>query len=384
MNIMSDARASVVHQDESAQVGELERRLRQALTAGSLGAWEIDLETGVAWHSDQLDLIFGYSNPPGRWDLDTMLDHVVADQRDVVRKQLGLTLEVPRVDVDCQIAWRDGSLHWITISGALECNAAGRSVRVGGTVRDITERRSREAEHAALEEQLHRWQRVEMVGRLASGVAHDFNNVLTVVHGWAELIANNTSDGDVQAQARAICGAADHGRQLTDQLLSVGRARTPGEMAVDVNVVVASTVSMVQRLVRNDVHVRVALGPVPSVWIDPTHLSQILLNLAINARDALPCGGEIVIATRNVLDASPPRVEVVVSDNGHGIDPTSQGRLFEPFFTTKDPGAGTGLGLSIVEQLVRRAGGEIVVDSAPGSGATFTMTLPALPAGAQV
>ncbi|MGH2934684.1 MAG: PAS domain S-box protein [Gaiellaceae bacterium] len=253
-----------------------------------------------------------------------------------------------------------------------------------GVVEDITERRE-------LEEQLRRAQRMEAVGQLAGGVAHDFNNLLTAIVSYCDLAAGSlpeNADERVRSSIDGIRGAADRASDLTRQLLAFGRRQVLELEPVDVNAVIAEHASMLARLIGEDVEVRLALDPDAStVTMDKGQLVQVLMNLAANARDAMPSGGTLTIETENVeLDRAPtttgavsgPHVLVAVSDTGTGIDAETTRRIFEPFFTTKDPGKGTGLGLSTVLGIVEQSGGRVSVYSEPGFGTTFKVYLPAV------
>jgi PAS domain S-box-containing protein len=246
----------VVRKDDSARVAELEGRLTHVLDAGHLGVWEVDLATGHTWHSAQHDRILGHDTPPPEWSYDQMLDQVVPDHRDLVRTALDLTTARPFAEMDCQIETPDGHRRWITITASLAFDDTGQAIRIVGTVADTTERHERELQRATLEDQLHTWQRTEAVGRLASGVAHDFNNVLGVVHGWAELLERDDSlSPHARDQVAAIRRAADHGRTLTQQLRTVSRHQADPPQPVDVNEVVTTVAEMIERLIPTTIRV---------------------------------------------------------------------------------------------------------------------------------
>ncbi|MDE3054382.1 MAG: PAS domain S-box protein, partial [Gemmatimonadota bacterium] len=260
----------------------------------------------------------------------------------------------------------------------------GRTVLVYvGT--DITERKR-------LEAQLQQSQKMEAVGRLAGGVAHDFNNLLTVIGGCVEFLSAELRPGEPPwHDAMQIRRAAERGADLTRQLLTFSRRQVVRPRRVDVNALVQDTEKMFRRLLGEDILLQFTLGAeAPSTFIDPGQLEQALLNLAVNARDAMPRGGRLGIATSNArFDASdaaarpglaPGRyVCLSVSDTGVGMDAATQARIFEPFFTTKEPGKGTGLGLSTVFGIVQQAGGQVIVYSEPNVGTTFRVFLPGAP-----
>ncbi len=253
------------------------------------------------------------------------------------------------------------------------------------TVIDISDR-------VKLEDQLRQAQKMEAVGRLAGGIAHDFNNLLTAIRGNAELMSHRVAkDPAMAAEVDEILHAADRAASLTRQLLAFSRKQVLQPVALDINDIVASVSRMARRLIGTGVQLRQELAPaVSQVLADPAQIEQVLLNLIVNARDAMPSGGLITVETANVrFEADSPEmlqaglspgpfVLLAVSDNGIGMDQATQTRIFEPFFTTKETGRGTGLGLSTVYGIVRQTGGAISVVSERGRGASFRVYLPAV------
>ena len=243
-----------------------------------------------------------------------------------------------------------------------------------------------------LEEQLRQAQKLEAVSRLAGGIAHDFNNLLASIRGNAELIGHQLErDAPAHAEVEEILAAADRAASLTRQLLAFSRTQVTEPTVLDLNGVVRSVCRMARRLMGSQIQVDEALAPdLAQVRADPAYLEQVLLNLIVNARDAMPGGGRIVIGTSTAalergaaaqVDtglAPGSYVQLSVQDEGVGMDPATQARIFEPFFTTKEPGRGTGLGLSTAYGLLRQSGGAITVVSAPQQGATFVVYLPAV------
>jgi len=249
-------------------------------------------------------------------------------------------------------------------------------------------RRAAAALHRA-EEQLRHSLRVESLGRLAGGVAHDLNNLLTAVSGYSEiLLAGLSQDHELWTPAAEVFRAADRATSLTRQLLAFGRRQTLELKEFPLHALVEELSKMLRRLIGE--HIELGVGPTPRlgcVRADPGQIEQVLLNLVVNARDAMPQGGRVTIEVTDVeLDSAyarrrkmvPPGAYVLlsVSDTGSGIDPKVQNQIFEPFFTTKEPGKGTGLGLSTVYGIVKQSGGFIWVYSEPGHGAVFKVYLP--------
>jgi PAS domain S-box-containing protein len=233
-----------------------------------------------------------------------------------------------------------------------------------------------------LEARLERSTRMESIGRLAGGVAHDFNNLLTAITGYSDLLVSGLPDGEQRQDAEEIRRAAKRATDLTGQLLAVGRRSVLKPEVVSPNVVIDEMRNMLRRVIGDEIVMRFDLDPaIPFVLADPGQLEQVILNLAVNARDAMPDGGRLTISTRGVRTdrdrspAGPSRVAIVVTDTGVGMDEVTRTRIFEPFFTTKGHGKGTGLGLSTAYGIVSQSGGSIRVVSELGAGATFTITL---------
>ena len=270
---------------------------------------------------------------------------------------------------------------WVRVRSAPLLDEQGTITGHVGAVEEITERRY-------AEEQLRQAQKMEAVGKLAGGVAHDFNNILTAIHGHAELLLESLGEADpTRHEVEEICKAAERAGALTRQLLAFSRGRMVQPKVLDLNAVLAEMDKMLRRVIGEDILLQT--NPAPAlrpVRADPVQIEQVILNLAVNARDAMPRGGRLRIETANVdLDEAytslhpgvkaGPYVRLAVADTGVGMDEETRSRLFEPFFTTK-VGKGTGLGLSIVYGIVQQAGGHVGVASALSRGTTFRIYLP--------
>jgi len=277
----------------------------------------------------------------------------------------------------------------VSISLAPIRDVSGRVVGASKTARDLTVQRQAESALRSAEEQLRQSQKMEAVGRLAGGIAHDFNNVLSVVLSYSEMILsdlapNNPMRGDLDEICKAALRAAD----LTRQLLMFSRQQVVAPKVLDLNELVSGMDKMVTRIVGEDVDLVSTAGPrLGHVLADASNVEQIIMNLVVNARDAMPTGGKLTIETANVelggdyarqhLGVTPgPHVMLAVSDTGIGMDPATQARIFEPFFTTKEMGKGTGLGLSTVFGIAQQSGGSVWVYSEPGAGTTFKVYFP--------
>ena len=258
-----------------------------------------------------------------------------------------------------------------------------------GVARDITEREQAQHQRLELEQQLQQAQKLESIGRLAGGIAHDFNNLLTVINGYSSLILSGPPAGaDILNKVEHIKDAGGRAANLTQQLLAFSRKQIMKPEALDVNAVVADAGRILRRLLGEDIELQTVLAPsVGAIVADSGHLGQVLMNLAVNARDAMPNGGKLVIETANAeldhtyaathSEVTPGRyVMIAVSDTGCGMDEPTRRRMFEPFFTTKSTDKGTGLGLSTVYGIVTQNKGAISVDSEPGRGTTFRLYFP--------
>jgi PAS domain S-box-containing protein len=291
----------------------------------------------------------------------------------------------PVASVETRLQARDGSWKWLLWSA----QPVPQESITYAAARDISVRKgSEEALHRS-EEQLRQSQKMEAIGQLAGGVAHDFNNLLTAILGYAELMTMRLKPGDpVLRDVAEIRKAAERASSLTRQLLVFSRKQMLSPRVLDLNAVVKQTESLLHRLIGEDVRLVSHLAPgLRPVRVDPSQLEQVLLNLAVNARDAMPRGGLLTIETQNVdlhepltvgAEALGPGryVLLAVSDTGIGMDRDTRRRVFEPFFTTKEQGKGTGLGLSTVYGIVRQSGGHVWVYSEPGHGACFRIYLP--------
>jgi PAS domain S-box-containing protein len=291
---------------------------------------------------------------------------------------------------NCEIHARrkDGSSAWLLGSITMIEQGAGRPAILESTAIDITEQRR-------LEEQYRQAQKLESVGRLAGGVAHDFNNLLTAIIGYTELSLSEVSgDSPVRPSLEEIGKAAQRAASLTHQLLAFSRKQLLQPVVLNLNDVLAETQRLLRRLIGEDIDLVIDFEPrLAPVRADPSQLQQVVMNLAVNARDAMPDGGTLRLETRNVEVSATdalvdpdaivgPCVRLTVSDTGQGMDADTRRRVFEPFFTTKERGKGTGLGLSTVYGIVKQSGGHIALRSVPGEGTTFEIFLPRVAGGA--
>jgi PAS domain S-box-containing protein len=275
---------------------------------------------------------------------------------------------------------KDGRDLWVDIYAAPLRDRLSRPIGVAAQLVDVSDR-------VALEMQLLQAQKMETVGLLASGIAHDFNNTLAAAGGFAALIDLNAADDEVRSDAREIIKAVERARQLTGKLLAFGRRSESSVRSIDARSVVIGLQPLIRQLIGPETEIDLELADEPTVVrTDPGQLEQALINLAVNARDAMPRGGRLTLTVGQCArhEASPRgagRVEIAVRDSGTGIPVELRQRIFEPFFTTKADGVGSGLGLAMVKGFVASANGEVTVDSVVDEGTTFTLCLPGGPTG---
>ena len=306
---------------------------------------------------------------------------VAPEQTDPAPKVSEVKLPQARTTYETEIITKDGRRVMLEVSSRV-ISQEGKPIGVQGIARDITERKH-------LQDQLRQAQKMEAIGRLAGGVAHDFNNLLTIILGYSQFALNSLGPNDsVREDIQQIEIAGRRATSLTSQLLAFSRTQILRPKVLDLNGVIRESAKMLGRLIGEDVELMTSLDPrLGWVAADPGQIEQVILNLAVNARDAMPRGGKLTIETRNVqLDETFSRshdgaqtgafVMLAVCDTGSGMDKETQTRIFEPFFTTKAKGKGTGLGLSTVYGIVKQSGAFVYVDSEPGQGTTFKIYLP--------
>ena len=368
---------------------ESEERYRNILETIVDGYYEVDLHGRLVFLNDALLRIFGYD----RSEVDDIDTRTLMDS-DNLRVALDTFRKVCETGRPAQVsAWemfrRDGSPIQVEISVSLITDQESQPVGFRGIVRDISERAQAEQERVSLEAQLQRSQRMEAIGTLAGGIAHNFNNLLMGIQGNVSLLTQKLGqDSHLNKRLRTIEALVDGGSKLTSQLLGYARSGRVDVRVTDLNRLVldtAETFSLTRREYR--IHDELCGQPLP-VEVDPTQIEQALLNLLINAADAMPRGGDIFLSSR-LRPATEDEIqeqelrpgsysEVKIRDTGCGMDPPTIERIFEPFFTTKGLTGGTGLGLASAYGIIRAHGGQIAVESAVGTGSTFSLLLPAV------
>ncbi|MEP7324323.1 MAG: response regulator [Gemmatimonadota bacterium] len=359
-----------------------EERMRFALQGANVGIWDMDCASGVIRWSAILEAQYGLEPGAFQGTMESLSEHIHPDDRASFTDAVELAM-ITGADFATQyrVIWPDGRVRWLSGAGRFQLDEQGVAVRGIGISQDITERR-------LLEAQFQQAQKMEAIGELASGVAHDFNNLLTVILGCAELVVSDAGmvNGHREDMAEII-KAAKRAAGLTKQLLAFSRQQVLLAAPLDVNGLIRDMAGMLSRLIGEHINIVLALAPdLALAFADRGQVEQVVMNLVVNARDAMPGGGTVTIETAEVdLDNSSYRQEAVmqgqyvmvaITDTGTGMTRETQRRMFEPFFTTKETGKGTGLGLSTTYGIVKQSKGYIWVYSELGYGTTFKVYLP--------
>ncbi len=317
------------------------------------------------------------------------LEAVHPEDRDRIKEAARTRQAIDAFQETYRVVRPDGTVRWVHDRAFPIRTPAGELVRYVGVVSDITKERT-------LEDQFRQAQKMEAVGRLAGGVAHDFNNMLSVILSYADLLLGTLETQDpIHADVAEIRKAGQRASELTRQLLQFSRQQLIEPKVFELSTVLSGMQRMLGRLIGEDVELTLALGSGGRVFVDPGGIEQVVMNLLVNARDAMPTGGSIRIETSDVVFdeayardhvavKAGPYVALAVTDNGCGMDEATQAQIFEPFFTTKEKGKGTGLGLSTVFGIVTQSGGSVVVESRRGAGTTFRVLLPRVDAASGV
>jgi PAS domain S-box-containing protein len=378
---------------------QAQQRLRKVVVSSPAILFTIDVTPGeilgITWTSENVRAILGYS-PEAAIGPDWWMSGIHPDDSQRVMEQTRADLfSLGHSTQEYRFLHAGGDYRWARCEFRLIRDEAGGPVEAVGAWMDITRQKSAEQEQTQLREQLQQAQKLESIGRLAGGVAHDFNNLLTVINGYSALLLRRFDANDPGGQLVAeIRTAGERAAALTRQLLVLSRKQVVQFRDVNLNDIIQEVERMLGRVIGEDIRLESSLSDdLGFVQADPGQMHQVLMNLATNARDAMPNGGTLLIESSNIdlaesfsdqhHEVTPGRyVELKVSDTGVGMTKEVVSHLFEPFFTTKDPGEGTGLGLATVYSIVKQTGGSIWVYSEPGKGTSFKIYLPRVEAGA--
>jgi PAS domain S-box-containing protein len=365
---------------QSEALKEQEEQTDFAMTAARIGVSYRDIGSTRVVMSRSLARLLGLSDEAQGISQDEVYQRTHPDDRDRLRATVEKAIrERAEFTLSYRMIVSGGAVRWFQFDGRIALDEQKQPTRVVGVLADITDRRS-------LEMQFRQAQKMEAVGQLAGGVAHDFNNLLTAIIGYARFALDRTGEGEQRRDLEEIAKAAGRAAALTKQLLSFSRRHVMETVSIDLNALIVDMVTMLRRVIGEDIELTTSFGSDLSVVrADRGQLEQVLMNLVVNARDAITGGGAILIETNAVtVETAPSHLELrpgayvtlTVNDNGCGMSDEIKARLFEPFFTTKPRGQGTGLGLATVYGIVMQTGGAIDLESEPGRGSSFTVYLP--------
>ncbi len=383
-----DVSRSEAERDQAAvALRDSQARLERAVRAGNVGLWEWSLVSSAVYYSSQWKRQLGYENDELPGDFEVWRSRVHPDDVERTILAIGEYLRgrAPHLEIEYRCRHKDGSYRYMLAHATVLLNDGGTQLALLGAHVDVTR-------HTELQAQFLQAQKMESVGRLAGGIAHDFNNLVSIINGTADLaLLRSAAAGERDDDWRSVRDAGERAATLTRQLLAISRKQVLQVEVLDPNQVLGGIEGLLRRLIGEDIVLRVTLAAdAGRIRADAGQLEQVVVNLAVNARDAMPRGGTLtiesraaeVVGTMMAAERSPigPGRYVVVSvtDTGEGMDEATTARAFEPFFTTKDPSKGTGLGLSTVFGIVRQCGGAIRLRSEKGAGTTFEVYLPSV------
>jgi PAS domain S-box-containing protein len=378
------------HQAEKALRKSIER-LDLTQKAGKIGSFEWDFHSKRCVWSEELEELYGLQ--PGSFGerYEDWVALIEPEDLPAVLEDFNRSLKDGEFISEWRIILPNGDTRWVNTRAKLFYDEQGIPLRMVGVNMDVTEHKEAETERRNLEAQLLQSQKMESIGRLAGGVAHDFNNLLTAILGYSQLLQRRVGGNEaLLGEISEVIKAAQRAENLTRQLLAFSRKQTLQPKVLDINYVITDLHKMLSRLIHEDIDLITNLKP--DLWrvkVDPGQLEQVIVNLVINARDAMPTGGRIHIATNHLtigeeatfkeLRIEPGNyIRITIKDTGCGMDTNTKAHIFEPFFTTKESGKGTGLGLATVYGVVKQSGGHISVHSKVNHGTTFHIYLPSV------
>jgi signal transduction histidine kinase len=369
-------------QQRGIELHQARDNLANALQAADMAEWQMDLKTGIVHRGEQHDRIYGYDKLLREFTRETFFQHLLPADMPHVESAFERARTTGLLELRCRIKRaKDKAVRWIALRGRAYPDEDGRLRTMSGVIMDVTDRHE-------IEERLNQAQKMEAIGQLTGGVAHDFNNLLTAIVGNLDMISRTPGDtARVERLARTALQAASRGSDLTQKLLAFARKQVVQPETVNPNHLLTDFRDLLQRALGETIELETYLDPtLDPVRLDPAQFQSAVLNLCVNARDAMPEGGKLKISTRNMRigqesgtfpDTRPGAYVVVsIADSGAGMEEGTLARAFEPFFTTKDIGSGTGLGLSQVYGFCRQAGGFARIASVVGQGTNVEMFLP--------
>jgi signal transduction histidine kinase/ActR/RegA family two-component response regulator len=349
--------------------------LQVALESAGMGSWELYLSTGAVHRTPRHDQIFGYSEIQPFWDLDMTFEHIVDEDRAAVRQAFSQAELSGDIDVEARTRQgAGGETRWVHLRGRT-FYVHDVPTRIIGVIADATRRR-------AVEDRLRQTQKIEALGQLTGGVAHDFNNLLQVISGGLQVLGRQSDPARREQIFKSMRQAVDRGASLCRQLLAFSRRQALKPQAVNLERLAGDMRELLNRSLRGDIQIQSSFAA--GLWcveVDPGELELVILNLALNARDAMPNGGTIGISAKNMPaladhDLAGDFVRLDIADSGIGMSPEILSHAFEPFFTTKDVGSGSGLGLAQAHGFAKASGGAVRIASTPGRGTLVSLFLP--------
>ncbi len=371
---------------------ESERRYKMATTAGSVGVWDLKPKTGEMYIDPILKALLGFDDNEMENSWNEWIKHVYPGDLTAFNARTDDYLQgkSPYFDLTYRMVHRDGSIKWFNIRGTVLQDMEGKPYRMVGTQIDVTKQMEAELDKEDMRSQLLQAQKMEAVGTLAGGMAHDFNNLLTTIKGYTDLTVMEMGDTpSLMRNLKQIQKAVSRASNLTNQLLLFSRKHLIEQSSININETITNILALLTRLIGEDIQIATDLSTeIWKIWADEGNIEQVVMNLSVNSRDAMPQGGQIMIRTRNVsLDETKCKripesrpgdfVQLTFSDTGTGMTEGVLKHIFEPFFTTKEMGKGTGLGLSVVFGIISQHNGWINVDSKVSKGTTFEIYIPA-------
>ena len=371
---------------------ESRNRLEQSQVFANIGNWDWDVGRGVIVWSEQVPEMFGLPSSRLEIAFSEFVECIHAEDRELVMHAIGECFDKHHeYNVEHRVNWKNGTMHWLHVQGNASRDKKGKPVRMLGIIQDITERKEAEENLRSIEGQMHQTQKMEAIGTLAGGVAHDFNNILTSIMGYTELNLMDMQEGsEAWSNQSEILVASNRAKELVNQILLFSRKEAEDEKLVRPGFVVNEAARLLKTLITKDVDFQCKdVDAQVEIRISPTQLHQVVINLCINASHAVSKNenAAITLSLRTVqIDKERIAMGSIipvgiyslleVADNGCGIKSEDMERIFEPFYTTKAVDQGTGMGLSVVYGIVNKAQGAIIVDSAPGEGTTFSLFFP--------
>ena len=349
--------------------------LQVALDAAGMGSWELYLSTGAIHRTLRHDQTFGYTEIQPFWDLQMTVEHILEEDQALVRQAFSEAELLGSIDVQARLRRAASTdTRWVHISGRTYY-VDGLPKRIVGVIADVTHRR-------AVEDRLRQAQKIEALGQLTGGVAHDFNNLLQVISGGLQVVGRQTDPQRREQIFASMKQAVNRGASLCRQLLAFSRRQALKPEAVDLKRLIGDMRELLNRSLRADVQIQSLFAE--CLWhveVDPGELELVILNLALNARDAMPTGGRIAISAQNCEaladhDLNGDFVRLDIADSGVGMTPDILAHAFEPFFTTKQVGSGSGLGLAQAHGFAKASGGVVRIASSPGEGTLVSLFLP--------